>query len=100
MRRDGQQNKDHNPVIASHSEAIPTMNGIATSRFVLLAMTHIGMRTLFSLVIIGGLWLFSSPFVLDYLGVARGNALLLGLVLTIIGIMGLAGVSGKHPGNS
>ncbi|MBI4434850.1 hypothetical protein HY635_03510 [Candidatus Uhrbacteria bacterium] len=49
------------------------------------------MRTLFALVIIGGLWLFASPFVLDYLGPARGNALLLGLILTIIGVMGVAG---------
>lgn len=52
------------------------------------------MRTLFSLIIIGGLWLFASPFVLGYLGVARGNALLVGLVLTIIGIMGVAGITG------
>lgn len=53
------------------------------------------MRTLFSLVIIGGLWLLASPFILGYLGVARGNALLIGLILTIIGIMGLAGMSGS-----
>ncbi len=49
------------------------------------------MRTLFSLVTLSGVWLFASPFVLGYLGVARGNALLLGLILTIIGIMGIAG---------
>ncbi len=49
------------------------------------------MRTLFALVIIGGLWLFVSPFILGYLGVARGNALLLGLALTIVGLMGFAG---------
>lgn len=49
------------------------------------------MRTLFSLVTIAGLWLFASPFVLGYLGVGRGNSLLMGLILTIIGIMGVAG---------
>lgn len=50
------------------------------------------MRILFTLVIVGGIWLFASPFVLGYLGIGRGNALLLGLILTIIGIMGIAGV--------
>lgn len=54
------------------------------------------MRTLFILITIGGAWLSASPFVLGYLGVARGNALLLGLILTIIGIMGVAGLSGKR----
>jgi hypothetical protein len=54
------------------------------------------MRTLFALVMVGGLWLFASPFFLGYLGVARGNALLLGLVLTIIGVMGVAGTSGRR----
>ncbi len=49
------------------------------------------MHLLFSLVLLSGLWLFASPFVLDYLGPARGNALLLGLILTIIGVMGVAG---------
>jgi len=54
------------------------------------------MRILFSLVIIAGLWLFASPFFLGYLGVARGNALLIGLVLTIIGVMGVAGTTGRR----
>lgn len=49
------------------------------------------MRLLFALVTIAGLWLSASPFVLGYLGVARGNALLIGIVLTVIGIMGIAG---------
>ena len=53
------------------------------------------MRTLFALVIIGGIWLFSSPFVLGYLSIARGNALLLGILLTIVGVMGLAGFTGR-----
>jgi len=53
------------------------------------------MRTLFVLVTLGGLWLFASPFVFGYLGAARGNALLIGLLLTIVGIMGTAGVSGR-----
>ncbi|MBI4433934.1 SPW repeat protein [Candidatus Uhrbacteria bacterium] len=52
------------------------------------------MRILFSLVLLGGIWLFASPFVLHYLGVARGNAIILGLVLAVIGIMGIAGISG------
>lgn len=52
------------------------------------------MRTLFGLVIAGGVWLFASPFVLGYLGLARGNALLIGLFLTIVGIMGVAGAAG------
>lgn len=54
------------------------------------------MRTLFILVTLSGAWLFASPFVLGYLGAARGNALFLGLILTIIGIMGVAGLSGKR----
>ncbi|MDO8598982.1 MAG: hypothetical protein Q7S02_02650 [bacterium] len=54
------------------------------------------MRILFSLVIIGGVWLFASPFILEYLGLARGNALLVGLLLTIIGVMGVAGVTRKQ----
>lgn len=49
------------------------------------------MRALFTLTVIGGIWLFASPFVLGYLGIARGNALLVGFILVIIGIMGLAG---------
>lgn len=49
------------------------------------------MRTLFALVTLSGLWLFASPFVLGYLGVGRGNALAVGLVLAIIGVMGIAG---------
>lgn len=53
------------------------------------------MRVLFTLTTIGGIWLFASPFVLGYLGAGRGNALLVGLVLTIIGVMGLAGMSGS-----
>lgn len=53
------------------------------------------MKILFSLVTLGGLWLFFSPFVLGYLGLARGNALLIGLLLTVIGIMGVAGVTGR-----
>lgn len=51
------------------------------------------MRTLFALVTLAGLWLFASPFSLGYLGVARGNALLVGLIVTIIGIMGIAGTT-------
>ena len=52
------------------------------------------MRLLFSLVTIGGCWLFASPFVLGYLGIARGNALLVGLLLAMVGVMGIAGISG------
>lgn len=61
-------------------------------------MTFESMRILFILVIVGGVWLLASPFVLGYLGIGRGNALLVGLVLTIIGIMGLAGMSGSRQG--
>ena len=53
------------------------------------------MRTLFLLVLLSGLFLFSSPFLFGYLGVARGNALLLGLIVTILGIMGIAGTPGR-----
>ena len=49
------------------------------------------MRTLFVLTILCGVWLLVSPFVLDYFGVARGNALLVGLIVVVIGIMGTAG---------
>jgi hypothetical protein len=52
------------------------------------------MRLLFIVTALAGLWLFTSPFMLGYLGIARSNALLVGLILTIIGIMGLAGLSG------
>ena len=54
------------------------------------------MRTLFAIVLISGLWLFASPFILDYLGIGRGNALLIGILLTTVGIMGVAGVSGRR----
>jgi hypothetical protein len=49
------------------------------------------MRTLFALTLIAGLWLLISPFALGYLGVARGNALLVGFLVAIIGLMGVAG---------
>jgi hypothetical protein len=51
------------------------------------------MRTLFVLTALFGLWLLASPFVLNFLGVARGNAITVGLVVTVIGIMGAAGVT-------
>jgi hypothetical protein len=54
------------------------------------------MKTLFGFVALSGLYLFVSPFVLGYLGVARGNALLLGILLTIIGIMGITGTTGRR----
>ncbi|MBI2482828.1 hypothetical protein HYV74_01460 [Candidatus Uhrbacteria bacterium] len=53
------------------------------------------MRLLFSLVLVSGLWLLISPFVLSYLGVGRANALLVGLIVTILGVMGVAGTTGK-----
>lgn len=49
------------------------------------------MRTLFALTLLSGLWLLVSPFALGYLGVARGNALILGFLVAAIGLMGVAG---------
>lgn len=53
------------------------------------------MRLLFLLTLIAGLWLLASPFALGYLGVARGNALLVGLIVSVIGLMGVSGTSGS-----
>lgn len=49
------------------------------------------MRTLFALSLLLGLWLLVSPFALGYLGVARGNALIVGFLASVIGLMGVAG---------
>ena len=54
------------------------------------------MRTLFTLTLIAGLWLLASPFALGYLGVARGNALLVGFIVAVIGLMGVAGTTGRR----
>lgn len=53
------------------------------------------MRTLFTLTLLAGLWLLISPFALGYLGVARGNALMMGFVIAVIGLMGVAGTIPK-----
>lgn len=104
MRSGGWRNNNDNLVIASEApvrlwrEAIPTPEALSLRlprppmAIGVLAMTIKNMRTLFALVITGGLWLFASPFVLGYLGVARGNAILVGFILTIVGIMGISGV--------
>ncbi|MFH1098362.1 MAG: hypothetical protein V1723_00315 [Candidatus Uhrbacteria bacterium] len=49
------------------------------------------MRTLFGLTALLGFWLIISPFVLGYVGIGRGNALLVGFFALIIGLMGVAG---------
>lgn len=54
------------------------------------------MRILFILTLLAGLWLLISPFALGYLGVARGNALLSGFIIAVIGLMGVAGTTGKR----
>ncbi|MBI4142523.1 SPW repeat protein [Candidatus Uhrbacteria bacterium] len=54
------------------------------------------MKILFSLVVLAGLWLLVSPFALGYLGSARGNAFIVGLVVAVVGLMGVAGTSGKR----
>lgn len=52
---------------------------------------YITMRPLFTLTLLAGLWLLISPFALGYLGVARGNALLVGFIVALLGLMGVAG---------
>ena len=54
------------------------------------------MRLLFALTLIAGLWLLVSPFALGYLGVGRGNALVVGLFVAIVGLMGVAGTLPKR----
>ena len=54
------------------------------------------MKTLFTLVLLTGLWLLASPFLLGTLGIARANALAVGFLIAFIGLLGTAGTMPKR----